>query len=101
MGIEEILGEKRADILSIVARHGARNVRVFGSTRDPIVTWTCWSTSGRSARPSFQPVWSSTWSSASVGGSTCSRRGRFTGTSGTGCSEKLCPCTELPVPNRV
>lgn len=31
MGIEEILGEKRADILRIVARHGARNVRVFGS----------------------------------------------------------------------
>lgn len=31
MGIEEILGERRSDILRIAARHGARNVRVFGS----------------------------------------------------------------------
>jgi predicted nucleotidyltransferase len=31
MGIEEILGEKREDILRIAAKHGARNVRVFGS----------------------------------------------------------------------
>ena len=31
MGIEEILGERRGDILQIAARHGARNVRVFGS----------------------------------------------------------------------
>jgi hypothetical protein len=31
MGIEELLGEKREEILRIAARHGARNVRVFGS----------------------------------------------------------------------
>jgi predicted nucleotidyltransferase len=28
---EEIFGEKREHILSIAARHGARNVRIFGS----------------------------------------------------------------------
>ncbi len=31
MGIEELLQEKREEILQIAARHGARNVRVFGS----------------------------------------------------------------------
>lgn len=31
MGIDEILGAKRQEILRIAARHGARNVRVFGS----------------------------------------------------------------------
>ncbi len=31
MGIEQILKDKRTDILRIAARHGARNVRVFGS----------------------------------------------------------------------
>ena len=31
MGIEELLGEKRGDILAVAARHGASNVRVFGS----------------------------------------------------------------------
>ena len=31
MGIDDILKEKRDDILRIAARHGARNVRVFGS----------------------------------------------------------------------
>ena len=31
MGIEELLKEKRSDILATAARHGARNVRVFGS----------------------------------------------------------------------
>jgi len=31
MGIEEVLREKRDEILRIAARHGARNVRVFGS----------------------------------------------------------------------
>lgn len=31
MGIEELLQEKREEILRIAARHGARNVRVFGS----------------------------------------------------------------------
>ncbi|MBI2528264.1 MAG: nucleotidyltransferase family protein [Candidatus Rokubacteria bacterium] len=31
MGIEEILGERRIDILRIAAHHGARNVRVSGS----------------------------------------------------------------------
>jgi len=31
MGIEELLIEKRNDILATAARHGARNVRVFGS----------------------------------------------------------------------
>jgi predicted nucleotidyltransferase len=31
MGIEEILKEKREEILRIAARHGASNVRVFGS----------------------------------------------------------------------
>jgi hypothetical protein len=31
MGIEELLHEKREEILQIAARHGARNVRVFGS----------------------------------------------------------------------
>ena len=31
MGIEELLKERREEILRIAARHGARNVRVFGS----------------------------------------------------------------------
>jgi predicted nucleotidyltransferase len=31
MTIEELLKEKREEILCIAARHGARNVRVFGS----------------------------------------------------------------------
>lgn len=31
MGINELLKEKRGEILRIAARHGARNVRVFGS----------------------------------------------------------------------
>ena len=32
MGIRELLKEKREDILRIAAKHGARNVRIFGST---------------------------------------------------------------------
>ena len=31
MGIKELLNIKREEILSIAAKHGARNVRVFGS----------------------------------------------------------------------
>ena len=31
MGIDELLKEKRQDILRLAARHGAYNVRVFGS----------------------------------------------------------------------
>ena len=31
MNIAELLKEKREDILRVAARHGARNVRVFGS----------------------------------------------------------------------
>ena len=31
MGIDEILKDKREEILQIAARHGARNVQVFGS----------------------------------------------------------------------
>jgi uncharacterized protein len=31
MGIEELLAEKREEILAIAAKHGAYNVRVFGS----------------------------------------------------------------------
>ncbi|MBI4083655.1 MAG: nucleotidyltransferase domain-containing protein [Candidatus Lambdaproteobacteria bacterium] len=31
MGIDALLKEKREEILRIAARHGARNVRVFGS----------------------------------------------------------------------
>jgi hypothetical protein len=31
MGIEELLRTKREDILHIAAKHGARNVRIFGS----------------------------------------------------------------------
>ncbi|MFH1539397.1 MAG: nucleotidyltransferase family protein [bacterium] len=31
MAIDELLKEKRDEILRIAARHGARNVRVFGS----------------------------------------------------------------------
>ncbi len=31
MGIEEVLGDKRDDILRIAAKHGATSVRVFGS----------------------------------------------------------------------
>ncbi len=31
MGIEQLLKEKREEILRIAAKHGARNVRVFGS----------------------------------------------------------------------
>jgi hypothetical protein len=31
MGADELVKEKRADILRIAAQHGARNVRLFGS----------------------------------------------------------------------
>jgi len=31
MGIEELLKDQREDILRIASKHGARNVRVFGS----------------------------------------------------------------------
>ena len=31
MGIDELLGPRRADILRVAALHGARNIRVFGS----------------------------------------------------------------------
>jgi len=31
MGINEIIGDKREQILAIAAKHGASNVRVFGS----------------------------------------------------------------------
>lgn len=31
MGINELLKEKREEILRIAAKHGARNIRVFGS----------------------------------------------------------------------
>ena len=31
MGVEEILREKRGEILQLASRHGASNVRVFGS----------------------------------------------------------------------
>ena len=30
MGIEEIIGSKRGEILRLAAKHGARNVRVYG-----------------------------------------------------------------------
>jgi hypothetical protein len=32
MNVERLLKEKREEILQIAAKHGARNVRVFGST---------------------------------------------------------------------
>jgi uncharacterized protein len=31
MGIEELLKEKREEILAIAAKHGAYNIRIFGS----------------------------------------------------------------------
>jgi predicted nucleotidyltransferase len=31
MGIEELIGRRREEILRIAGQHGARNVRVFGS----------------------------------------------------------------------
>jgi predicted nucleotidyltransferase len=31
MGIEELLKERREEILRIAAKHGARNLRIFGS----------------------------------------------------------------------
>jgi hypothetical protein len=31
MGIDDLLKDKREDILRIAAKHGARNVRIFGS----------------------------------------------------------------------
>lgn len=31
MGIEELLKSKRQEILNIAARHGAHNIRIFGS----------------------------------------------------------------------
>ncbi len=31
MGIDELLREKREDILRLAQKHGARNIRVFGS----------------------------------------------------------------------
>ena len=32
MGTEELLKEKREEILRVATKHGARNVRIFGST---------------------------------------------------------------------
>jgi predicted nucleotidyltransferase len=32
MGINELLKEKREEILRVATKHGARNVRIFGST---------------------------------------------------------------------
>jgi uncharacterized protein len=34
MGIQEVIGEKRDAILAVAARHGAFNVRVFGSVAE-------------------------------------------------------------------
>jgi predicted nucleotidyltransferase len=34
MGIREIIGDKRDAILALAARHGASNIRVFGSVAD-------------------------------------------------------------------
>lgn len=34
MGIREIIGDKRDAILTLAAKHGARNVRIFGSVAD-------------------------------------------------------------------
>lgn len=34
MGIPEIIGEKREAILALAAKHGASNVRVFGSVAE-------------------------------------------------------------------
>ncbi len=34
MGIREVIGDKRDAILTLAAKHGARNVRVFGSVAD-------------------------------------------------------------------
>jgi uncharacterized protein len=34
MGIQEIIGDKRDAILAIAARHGASNVRIFGSVAE-------------------------------------------------------------------
>ena len=31
LGIDELLGDKREDILRLAEKHGAKNVRVFGS----------------------------------------------------------------------
>ena len=31
MGVAELLNAKREDVLRVAARHGARNIRVFGS----------------------------------------------------------------------
>lgn len=31
MGIDDLLGSKREEILRLAAKHGARNVRIFGS----------------------------------------------------------------------
>ena len=31
MGIDELLGGRRAQVLQLAAKHGARNVRIFGS----------------------------------------------------------------------
>lgn len=31
IGIEDVIGERRAEVEAIAAKHGARNLRVFGS----------------------------------------------------------------------
>jgi predicted nucleotidyltransferase len=31
MGIDDLLGARREDVLRLAAKHGARNVRIFGS----------------------------------------------------------------------
>ena len=45
MSTDELLKEKREEILRTASKHGARNVRVFGSVARgearPTVMWTC------------------------------------------------------------
>ena len=62
MGIDELLKDRREDILRIAAQHGARNVRVFGSVArgdarpDSDVDLLVELEAGRSSPVSSQPV---------------------------------------------
>ena len=59
MGLTELLREKRQEILTIAAKHGAYNVRLFGSVargrRDRKAMWIFWWMPDLKIPPGFRP----------------------------------------------
>ena len=53
--LETLRLELRERVLQLAEQHGARNLRVFGSVaRNPIATWTFWSTGSREGASSIK-----------------------------------------------